>query len=53
MSKKAKPKTKSASSLLSVAITEEQRERWTEAAAADQRTLSSWVRFVLDKEASK
>lgn len=38
---------------LSVKVTEEQIERWNKAAEADQRTLSSWVRYVLDKASAK
>jgi hypothetical protein len=50
MAKKTKPEPEKGTPL-SVAITDEQRERWTEAAKKDQRTLSSWVRYVLDKAA--
>ncbi|WP_437188288.1 hypothetical protein SH668x_001726 [Planctomicrobium sp. SH668] len=38
---------------IGIRATEEQRRRWEQAAAADRRTLTDWIRIQLDDAADK
>lgn len=49
--KKTAQKRRAGTRLLTVAVTDEQRERWRAAADADRRSLSDWLRLLADRAA--